>query len=157
MKLNDAILGALMLALSVAILVAIQSFPNIPGQNIGPAAFPGLLAVLLAGCAIALIARGWHARRAAAWVEFGSWLQSLPHITNFLVTVGSLVAYILVADTLGFIITGTLLLSAMFFTLRVRPALIIPIAVVATLVIHTLFYKMLRVPLPWGVLQPLAW
>jgi putative tricarboxylic transport membrane protein len=31
------------------------------------------------------------------------------------------------------------------------------IAVVATLVIHFAFYKLLRVPLPWGVLKNWAW
>ena len=45
----------------------------------------------------------------------------------------------------------------MFLTLRVRLALIVPVALVSTLVIHTLFYKGLRVPLPWGVLTPIAW
>ena len=45
----------------------------------------------------------------------------------------------------------------MFLTLRVRLALIVPVALVSMLVIHTLFYKGLRVPLPWGVLTPIAW
>jgi putative tricarboxylic transport membrane protein len=31
------------------------------------------------------------------------------------------------------------------------------VAVAATLLIHTLFYKLLRVPLPWGVLEPVLW
>ncbi len=157
MKLNDAIMGALLLALALAILVHIQGFPNIPGQNIGPAAFPGLLAVLLAGCSLALIWRGWHARHGTAWVEFGSWLASREHVVNFLVTVGGLVFYLLAADYLGFLITGTLLLAVMFLTLRVRLTLILPIALVATLAVHTIFYKLLRVPLPWGLLQPIAW
>jgi putative tricarboxylic transport membrane protein len=26
-----------------------------------------------------------------------------------------------------------------------------------TLVVHTIFYKALRVPLPWGVLMPFQW
>lgn len=157
MKLNDAIMGALMLALALLILFHIQGFPNIPGQNIGPAAFPGLLAILLGGCSLALIWRGWHARHGSAWIEFGSWLASPPHVVNFLVTVGVLVFYLVTADTLGFMITGVLLLSALFLSLRVRPVLILPIALVATLAVHTIFYKMLRVPLPWGLLQPVAW
>lgn len=31
------------------------------------------------------------------------------------------------------------------------------LAVVLTLLIHFVFYKLLRVPLPWGVLQAVAW
>jgi putative tricarboxylic transport membrane protein len=29
--------------------------------------------------------------------------------------------------------------------------------VIAALVIHFMFYKLLRVPLPWGLLTPYAW
>ena len=39
----------------------------------------------------------------------------------------------------------------------VKPAWIVPIAIVATLLIHSAFYKLLSVPLPWGLLQPFAW
>jgi putative tricarboxylic transport membrane protein len=34
---------------------------------------------------------------------------------------------------------------------------IVPLAVVVTLAIHYAFYKLLRVPLPWGWLEPLGW
>ena len=47
MKFNDALSGFLLLLLALAVLFNISSFPTIPGQNIGPAAFPGLLAWLL--------------------------------------------------------------------------------------------------------------
>lgn len=157
MKINDALSGALLLALALAILVNIQSFPRIPGQSLGPSAFPGLLAVLLAGCAIALIVRGLRERAGADWYTSGAWLRSPHHLTNFLLTIGVLLFYILAADKLGFIICGILLLGAMFWKLRVRPALIAPLAVAVTLLIHAIFYKGLRVPLPWGVLLPVAW
>jgi putative tricarboxylic transport membrane protein len=29
--------------------------------------------------------------------------------------------------------------------------------VVVTLVVHTIFYKGLRVPLPWGIMLPIQW
>ena len=41
MKLNDAVWGALLALLGAAIVVHVQSFPRIPGQNVGPALFPG--------------------------------------------------------------------------------------------------------------------
>ncbi len=158
MKFNDAVSGALLLALAVAILVNIQGFPKIPGQNIGPGAFPGLLAVLLAGCAIALIVRGvrdkMHHER---WVTPGAWLRSWPHLRSFGVTIGCLLFYIVASTPLGFIPTGFLVLCAMFLTLGVRKGLIVPVALITTLAIHTIFYKGLRVPLPWGVMLPIAW
>jgi len=162
MKFNDAISGALLLALAIAILVTVQSFPNIPGQNVGPGAFPGLLAFLLAGCAIALIVRGLKERGTGErmngrWMHPGEWLRSPSHLRSFVVTAGCLLFYVLASGTLGFLICGFLILCAMMWTLNTRPQLFVPIAIVTTLIIHTIFYKGLRVPLPWGVLQPLAW
>ena len=153
MKLSDTVWGALLLALALAVLWNVQSFPRIPGQNIGPAAFPGLLAVLLGGCAIALIVRG--VRHGAQHVTLGQWLGSLHHVGNFLLTIAVLAFYIVAANTLGFIVCAVLILCALFLKLGVKVALAIPIAFVTAFVIHLIFYKMLRVTLPWGVLPVL--
>jgi len=149
-KLSDTVWGALLLALSLAVLWNIQSFPRIPGQNIGPGAFPGLLAVLLAACAIGLIVRG--VRHGADHVSLGQWLRSGAHVGNFLLTAGVLVFYIVAANKLGFIVCAVLILLALFLKLGVRIALAVPIALMTAFVIHLIFYKMLRVTLPWGVL-----
>jgi putative tricarboxylic transport membrane protein len=45
----------------------------------------------------------------------------------------------------------------MFAALEVRPKAILPIAFIVTMVIHFIFYKGLRVPLPWGLLMPIQW
>ena len=163
MKFNDAISGGALLALAIAVLFNVRTFPTIPGQSIGPSAFPALLAALLAVCAVILIYKGLRERIAGrisgvvAWVRPGDWLRSPQHVGNFVLTIGVLLFYILLAGKLGFLICGTVVLGALFWKLRVRPALILPIALVVTLVIHTIFYKGLRVPLPWGLLMPLAW
>ena len=61
------------------------------------------------------------------------------------------------ADSLGFVLCSTLMLIALLWSYGVRPVLVVPVALVATLAIHLGFYKLLKVPLPWGVLQPIAW
>jgi putative tricarboxylic transport membrane protein len=48
-------------------------------------------------------------------------------------------------------------LSALFVAFGVRRIWIAPVALVATIVIHFGFYTLLRVPLPWGVLEAIAW
>jgi putative tricarboxylic transport membrane protein len=155
-KFNDALLGALFLALALAILVTVQGFPNIPGQSIGPGAFPGVIAVLLAGCSVALIRRGWRERRSQPLVAMGAWLGSPRHLLNFLVATGALAFYVLASDKLGFLICGAIILLSLFLALRVKPLLAIPLALALPVVIHVIFYKLLRVPLPWGVL-PVLW
>ncbi len=157
MKFNDAVTGGVLLALALAILVHVAGFPQIPGQQIGPAVFPGLVAVLLAGCGLLMIANGLATAKTQAWVTPGRWLKSPYHRRNFLVTVGCLLFYLFASDTLGFLLCGVLILAAMFWSLSVRRALILPLALVITLAIHAVFYKGLRVPLPWGLLQPWQW
>ena len=157
MKFHDAISGAALLLLALAILFNVSSFPTIPGQNIGPAAFPGLLAGLLALCAVLLILKGLRSHQAPGWVVLGAWMRSWFHLRNFLITVGCLLFYILASDTMGFLICATLVLAVMFWALQVRGRLIFPLALFITLLIHTIFYKGLRVPLPWGWLMPLQW
>jgi putative tricarboxylic transport membrane protein len=154
-RFNDALLGLAFLALSVAVLVNVQGFPEFSGQRIGPAAFPGLIVVLLAGCSLALIWRGWRERREQGLIAVGAWLSSPRHVRNFLVAVGALLFYIFAAEKLGFLICGVAILVALFSTLRVRLRLALPLALAVTVGIHLVFYKLLRVPLPWGVLPPL--
>ena len=150
MKINDTVWGGLLLALSFAVLWNIRSFPAIPGQNIGPAAFPGLLAVALAGCAVALIVRGLRTDHAR--LVFGDWMRSPRHVGNFLLTVAVLLFYIFAADKLGFLVTAALILLAMFLKLGVRVRVAVPVAIATVFFIHIVFYKLLRVTLPWGVL-----
>ena len=161
MKINDAIWGALLLLLSVAILIHIQSFPNIPGQKIGPSLFPGFIAVGLAACALALIATGLAARpgdgKQAAWIDAEPWMRSPRHIAALALVIGVNVFYILFVDVLGFIPTGVIYLAALFAVFGVRTRWILPLALLVTLAIHYSFYKLLRVPLPWGLLERFAW
>ena len=157
MKFNDTLVGAALLALALAILQTVQQYPVIPGQNIGPGAFPGLLATLLAVCAVLLIIKGLKARQHQPWVEMGGWVRSRFHARNFLITLACLLFYIYLSDRLGFLICAVLILSVMFKAPQVRTKLILPIALITSLVIHTIFYKGLRVPLPWGLLTPFQW
>ena len=149
MKFNDAVSGAVLLALAIAILINISGFPAIPGQSIGPGVFPGLLAVLLAICAVLLIIKGLTTAKHEAFVELGDWMKSAYHLRNFIITVGSLAFYIVASEVVGFLLCGVIILSLMFWALSVRRVMIFPLAVLITLVIHSVFYKGLRVPLPW--------
>ncbi len=155
MKLNDAVFGAVFLALSLLVLWSVQSYPKIPGQNVGPAAFPGVVAAVLALCSVLLIVQGVRSRDAAPWFERGQWTRRPRQLIAFAVTVLGLLLYVLASDKLGFLITGIVMLSSLMLSLRVRLITATSVAVVATVVIHIAFYKGLRVPLPWGVLPVL--
>ena len=151
MKLNDMVWGVLLMVLGGFVLNDVRTYPSIPGQQYGPNAFPGLLAALLIGCAVILFAKGWRERANQPWFEAGAWLRSPPQVRNFALSVAGLVFYTVASEKLGFLPCGIVILAALFWSLHVRPALIAPIAIISTLVIHGIFYKGLRVPLPWGI------
>jgi len=152
MKLNDAVFGAVFLALSLLVLWTIQGYPKIPGQNVGPSAFPGAIAFGLAVCSLLLIRSGWRSRADSPWFARGQWTRQSRQVIAFAVTVGTLVLYVVASERIGFLVVASVMLTAMMLALRVRfvPALVVALA--ASLVIHAAFYKGLRVPLPWGVL-----
>lgn len=152
MRVHDALSGAVLALLAILVLVTVRQYPTIPGQDIGPAAFPGTIASILLVCSVILIWRGLRAERAPL-VQMGAWMRSPPHILNFLLVPAALLFYVWCADFLGFLLTGVIILSVLFYALNVRLRLILPVAVIMTLLIHTIFYKFLRVPLPWGLLQ----
>lgn len=157
MKLNDAVFGLLLLILGATVLVAVQDYPKIPGQDVGPGLFPGLIAVGLCIGGLILLLRGWRERASVPWLDWDEWVRSKRHVRALAVLIGSVLFYMLVADSLGFIPTSVLILWLLFVSLQLSLGRSLLIAVVATLVIHLAFYKLMRVPLPWGVLINHTW
>jgi len=156
MKINDAIFGAIFALLGAVVLVHVQSFPNIPGQQYGAAIFPGLIAAGFVVCGLLLVVSGVKSRQDQRWYETGEWLGSRRHVAAALAIVAGVVAYILLADVVGFLIVSPLLLVLWFRALGVRWGPAVLSAVITTLAMWYAFYKLLRVPLPWGVLTPFA-
>jgi putative tricarboxylic transport membrane protein len=157
LKFNDAVFGLVLAVLSAAILIHIQAFPKTPGQDVGPALFPGIIAAGIGIGGLILIARGWVVRASVPWLVLASWTQSPRHVLACLMVIGSVAFYILVADHLGFLPTAIIMLVALFAVLRVPLRWNLPVAVVVAFAIHFAFYKMLKVPLPWGVLKDHIW
>ena len=155
MKLNDAVFGAVFLVLSLLVMWTIQGYPKIPGQNVGPSAFPGAIAVGLAVCSLLLLRNGWRARASSPWFERGQWTRQPQQVIAFVVTFAALVLYVVASERVGFLIVATVMLTAMMLALRVRIVPALSVALAASLLIHIAFYKGLRVPLPWGVLPVL--
>lgn len=157
MKINDVISGALAGSLGAVIYVHAMSFPPMPGQNVGPNMFPQLIAAGLMICAVMLIWRGLRARGTEAWITLPDWLGNGRIAFGFMLIPIVLVFYVTLSERLGFIPTAVILLMALFiaFNVRFRTALIV--AIVGSLSIHYLFYKLLKVPLPWGILNSVAW
>jgi putative tricarboxylic transport membrane protein len=125
-----------------------------PGQKFGPAWFPGLVAAGLGLCGIGLIASGL--RKRGAWVEFPDWLRRARPRLAVAAVLGGLLFYVLAADWLGFYLTALLITVVWMRVLGASWRVALPAAAIATVVIHLSFYKLLRIPLPWGIFERYA-
>jgi putative tricarboxylic transport membrane protein len=149
---TDRWLGLALALLAGAVLWSARAFPNVPGQKVGAGFLPTLVGVGLLLCGIGLLLRS---RRGAAHdAEAPAAPEGGEHFGSSFVVIGAVLFYIVAADRLGFLIVAPLCLLAVFKALRVATGPALLWAVVGTLVVHVAFYKLLRVPLPWGALRP---
>ena len=159
MKVNDAISGAGLILFAALIYYLTWDYPGMHGQPYGPDLFPRLIAVMMALAGLGLIVSGVRNRAAGPPVVLADWVGSPRHIASLSGVILAVVFYILASNTLGFVLTAFLILTVLFLLLRGRGHLLssLAIAAVATIAIQQFFGDLLRVPLPWGVLQNYAW
>ena len=156
MRGSDRWVGVGLALLGGAVLWSARAFPSVPGQKLGAGFLPMLVGAGLVVCALALMVRSL---RGAAYADgvAGGMPEGEPrreHFGSSLVIIAAVIGYIGLAERVGFLLIAPVCLVACFLALRVKlkPALLW--AVVGTVFVHVAFYKLLRVPLPWGVLRP---
>jgi putative tricarboxylic transport membrane protein len=157
MKFNDLFAGLALLALSAWMAAASWNLPNPAEQPLGPSAFPLILSGLLALCAVILAVNGARAVDRGPLLTRADWTQNPAPVLRLLLVPVAVIFYIAVSETLGFLVVAPLVLLALFLTGGVKPALAIPLALIAALAMHAIFYLGLGVQLPWGLLEPIRW
>lgn len=157
MRFNNVAPGAVLVLFALAVIAYSTTFPRLHGQDYGPDLFPTLIGGGLLLCGVILIVQGLRDRATVPLVQIGDWAQDPRNILNVILLLGGIAFYILVSDDLGFIPASLLILTTLFIRFGSSWPGSIVLAVVTTLIIHTLFAKVLLVPLPWGILLPVAW
>ena len=157
MQLSDRVTGAFLVGLGGVAAWAGSRLPAVPGQDVGPAAFPMVIGTGLAVCGALIafgIGRSFEAEEAA---ETPSQAQRWrPGALRALVPPALLLFYVLAVDRLGFLPTAAAMVLAAALAFGARLRLALPLAVVAPVLVHLVFHKLLRVPLPAGLL-PVPW
>src|SRR5262245_40968320 len=163
MQLSDRVTGLFLIALGGVSAYAGSRLPPVPGQQIGPNVFPMVVGVGLCLCG-GLIAFGigrHYEEEAEADLAAVSgqpveppgalgWLRGL----MALVPPGLLLFYVYAAERLGFLLTAAIIIVTAALALGARLRLAIPLALGAPFIVHLIFAKLLRVPLPWGLVPP---
>lgn len=130
-----------------------------PGQPVGPNVFPLVIGSGLALCGLAIafgIGRTFEEEEEIIPIE-GTEAKAPPsgkfYGLRALLPPALLLFYVAAADRLGFIPTAALIVYATATAVGARWKLSLPLAVLAPIGIHLIFSKLLRVPLPAGLLS----
>jgi len=161
MHLPDRVTGLFLVGLGGWAAYGGWLLPPVPGQPVGPNVFPLVIGTGLALCGLAIAFGIGHSfEEEEEIVPFEGGEAPAPRGKLYglraLLPPALLLFYVAAADRLGFILTAALIVYVTATALGARLKLSLPLAVLAPIVIHLIFSKLLRVPLPIGLL-PMPW
>jgi len=148
MKKNDIIGGGIFIALGIFIFTQTYQYPSPPEKgHPGPDLFPNLLALLFIGFGLALVLKARKLISTDTEVAPGP-----KRVSNVLFVLAIVAVYVGVVNFVGFMITSAVLLFLLMKKLGVTILKSAIASIIITLFINLMFSKILRVPLPWGIL-----
>jgi putative tricarboxylic transport membrane protein len=162
MQLSDRVTGSFLVVLGSACAYGGWLLPPVPGQEIGPDVFPLVIGIGLAICGAMIAFRIGHAFEEQEELVAPAPGQEAPQPITWargltaLLPPGLLVFYVFAVDSLGFALTAGAMTLIMALALGARLRLAIPIAILTPMGVDLIFSKLLRVPLPPGLL-PMPW
>lgn len=161
---RDLVVGAALSALAIGMIVESQGFPRIRAMPYGPDLFPRIIAGGLLLAALGIVIEALRAARVARGTEHtepasaGHDHRSLRYAGFAFVSVAGLVAgFALLLPVLGFHIAAGLVLLLSVPIFGGNLLLAVTMAISVPFVLHYVFYSLMRVVLPWGLLTPIAW
>ena len=162
MRLSDRVTGPFLVGLGSLAAYGGWLLPPVPGQPVGPNVFPLVIGIGLAVCGLMIafgIGHTFEEEEELVPLEPGQAAvapRSRLYGLRALLPPALLLFYVLAADRLGFIVTAALIVLVTSSALGARLKLSIPLALLAPIGVHLIFAKLLRVPLPIGLI-PMPW
>lgn len=159
----------MLVGLGVAAYRGGSLLPPVPGQQVGPNVFPMVIGASLVVCGVLIllgVGRTFEEEEkivtsATGDVADGDGLEPPQgRVATFLrggwkvlVPPAALFFYYFASERLGFWLTASLMIFALAWSQGARMKWAVALAVVAPALVHLVFYKLLRVPLPPGLLK----
>ncbi len=169
MKVSDRLTGLILLILGALTYYGGSLLPPVHGQQVGPDVFPMVIGASLAVCGllimfgvgrtfeeeekVVLTADGEVVEAEALEKEASGLSGFFQHGWKVLIPPGALFFYYFASEKLGFWITASLMILALSRSQGAKWKGAILLSLFAPLFVHLVFYKLLRVPLPEGLLK----
>jgi putative tricarboxylic transport membrane protein len=147
---KDYIGGGIFMALGVFIWGMTFRFPELDGGHPGPSLFPRVLGTLFIFFGSLVIYNGWKSSRVKG--EIPPEEQIPLNYFNPILVIILIAAFIALANKMGFIISGIGVLFVLMMKLRVSLLKRSIVSVALVCFVYLIFSKLLRVPLPIGLL-----
>lgn len=165
MHLSDRVTGSTLVVLGSVAIYGASRLPPMPGQDIGPSVFPTVIGAGLALCG-AMIALGiGRSYEDEAEADLAAHQDAQPtidtarsrfHGLRALIPIALLLFYVVAAETVGFVPMAAFIIATMALSLGANWRHGLALALIMSPIVHLLFSKLLRVPLPIGIL-PMPW
>lgn len=169
MKVSDRVTGLILLVLGAFTYYGGSKLAPVPGQQVGPDVFPMVIGASLAICGLLIvfgIGRTFEEEEKVVLSAEGDVVEAdllekeasalrgfLGHGWKVLIPPGALFFYYFASEKLGFWITASLMILALSRSQGAKWKGAILLALFAPIFVHLVFYKLLRVPLPEGLLK----
>lgn len=156
---KDLYCGIVLIALGGWIAWEASGFPALAGMAYGAGLFPTIAAVGMCLCGAFIVLSALIMRYKAIPPQADDDVESngFRGVANTIVVIVVVVLYALFLNTLGFHLVSFLALFSLFLVLQVRWLTSLILAVGVTVTVHFIFYSLLHVPLPWGIVERFAW
>ena len=169
MKVSDRVTGLMLVVLGALAYWGGSKLPPVPGQQVGPDVFPMVIGAGLVICGVFIMigvgrtfeeddkivtsASGEVARADAVEPDHGFVAGFLAGGWKVLLPPAALFFYYFASEKLGFWLTATVMVLVLAWSQGAKLKWAAILAVAAPVFVHLVFYKLLRVPLPAGILN----
>lgn len=152
-RVSDLASGLAVAGLGVAIFLKAQTFPAVGGVAAAPSFYPGMIGAVLVALGLALAAGAIIRRSAFPLAGRIEWFRRPANLVAVLAVPAAIILYGVLGERIGFIAACLLVATGLLLAFRVRPATSAVLGLGVTLMLHLIFAKLLRVPLPYGFVE----
>ena len=158
MRIDDRLFGVLICLLGIFTLWYSAGFPPVAKQFYGPAMFPTVIGWAFVASGLVLVVSAFRkAQKVEGLIAFPDWRGAPRGVASVVLMLVSIPAFVYLGDVVGFQVLAFVTLALMYIAAGRGIATSLAVALLVTVALDLLFRKLLRVPLPGGLLADMPW